>query len=305
MTNDSRERIDMQAQDYLASLGLPRGDLYDLPSSDRRFGDGDEFHIEIPSTEGPAAFAAVLDEAKKRNVRIHRISQGSGIWMLTDDELREMIEMGKANDVEVCLFVGPRASWDTGIQVSSPGGSIVAGSLRGADQLGFGIQEVIHACDLGLRSVLVSDLGQLSVLGKLKALGDLPSDLVLKVSASLPVANPATARLLEDIGATTLNLAVDLSLPALAAIRAAITLPIDLYIESSDDFGGVMRYYEIPEIVRIAAPVHLKFAVRNSAGVYPSGGHLQEHVEKLARERVRRAQLGLSMLDRAKIEQTI
>ena len=305
MTNDSRKRIDMQSQDYLANLGLPRGDLYDLPSSNQRFGDGDEFHIEIPSTEGPAAFAAVLDEAKKRHVRIHRISQGSGIWMLTDDELRQMVEMGEANNVEVCLFVGPRASWDTGIQVSSPGGSIVAGSLRGADQLGFGIQEVIHACDLGLRSVLVSDLGQLSVLGKLKALGDLPTDLVLKVSASLPVANPATARLLEDIGATTLNLAVDLALPALAAIRAAITLPIDLYIESSDDFGGVMRYYEIPEIVRITAPVHLKFAVRNSAGVYPSGGHLQEHVERLARERVRRAQLGLSMLDRAKVEQTI
>jgi hypothetical protein len=305
MTNDSRERIDMQSQDYLANLGLPRGDLYDLPSSNQRFGDGDEFHIEIPSTEGPAAFAAVLDEAKKRHVRIHRISQGSGIWMLTDDELRQMVEMGEANNVEVCLFVGPRASWDTGIQVSSPGGSVVAGSLRGADQLGFGIQEVIHACDLGLRSVLVSDLGQLSVLGKLKALGDLPTDLVLKVSASLPVANPATARLLEDIGATTLNLAVDLALPALAAIRAAITLPIDLYIESSDDFGGVMRYYEIPEIVRITAPVHLKFAVRNSAGVYPSGGHLQEHVERLARERVRRAQLGLSMLDRAKVEQTI
>ena len=289
----------MKAQQYLEELGLPGGDLYSLPSSELRFGDGGAFHIEIPSTEGPAALEAVIDEAAKRNVRVHRVSQGSGIWMLTDEEIVRMVELGRIHDIEICLFVGPRAGWDTGIQSSTPGGKVLAGSLRGADQLAYGIEEVVHACELGLRSVLVSDLGQLSVLGRLKAKGDLPSDLVLKVSASLPVANPAGARLLEDLGASTLNVAVDLSLPSLAAIRAAVAIPLDLYIESSDDFGGVMRYYEIPEIVRVAAPVHLKFAVRNSPGVYPSGGHLQPLVEAVARERVRRAALGLAMLDRA------
>jgi len=295
----------MEAQTHLAGLGLPIGDLYELPSSTIRFEDGAQFHIEIPSTEGPAAFVAVLDEAGKRGVRVHRVSQGSGIWMLTDGEIEEMVELGRVNEVEVCLFVGPRAGWDLGVQASSPGGSAIAGSLRGGDQLAYGIQDVVHACSLGLRSVLVSDLGLLSVLGQLKSKGDLPADLVLKVSASLPVGNPATARLLEDLGATTLNLAVDLSLPSLAAIRSAVTIPIDLYIESSDDFGGGMRYYETPEIVRITSPVHLKFAVRNSSGVYPSGGHLQDQVERLARERVRRADLGLSMLERSRIEQLL
>lgn len=289
----------MKAQQYLEELGLPGGDLYSLPSSELRFGDGAAFHIEIPSTEGPAALEAVIDEAVIRNVRVHRVSQGSGIWMLTDEEIVRMVELGRIHDIEICLFVGPRAGWDTGIQSSTPGGKVLAGSLRGADQLAYGIEEVVHACELGLRSVLVSDLGQLSVLGRLKAKGDLPSDLVLKVSASLPVANPAGARLLEDLGASTLNVAVDLSLPSLAAIRSAVAIPLDLYIESSDDFGGVMRYYEIPEIVRVAAPVHLKFAVRNSPGVYPSGGHLQPLVEAVARERVRRAALGLAMLERA------
>ena len=288
----------MKSQSYLEGLGLPGRDLYDLPSSSLRFPDGEAFHLEIPSTEGPDSFEAVLDEARKHNIRVHRVSQGSGIWMLTDEEIQRMVAIGAANDVEVCLFVGPRAGWDTGRQATTPGGQILSGSLRGADQLSYGLEDVIHGCDLGVRSILVADLGQLYVIGKLKEKGDLPSDLIVKVSASLPVANPAAARLYEDLGATTLNLAVDLSLPALAAIRAAVTLPVDLYIESSDDFGGIMRYYEIPEIVRVAAPVHLKFAVRNSPGVYPSGGHLQTQVELLSRERVRRAALGLALLDR-------
>ena len=288
----------MKSQSYLEGLGLPGRDLYDLPSSSLRFPDGEAFHLEIPSTEGPDSFEAVLDEARKHNIRVHRVSQGSGIWMLTDEEIQRMVAIGAANDVEVCLFVGPRAGWDTGRQATTPGGQILSGSLRGADQLSYGLEDVIHGCDLGVRSILVADLGQLYVIGKLKEKVDLPSDLIVKVSASLPVANPAAARLYEDLGATTLNLAVDLSLPALAAIRAAVTLPVDLYIESSDDFGGIMRYYEIPEIVRVAAPVHLKFAVRNSPGVYPSGGHLQSQVELLSRERVRRAALGLALLDR-------
>lgn len=292
----------MKSQQYLTSLGLPGGDDYTLPTSATRFPDGSAFHVEIPSVEGPAAMEAVIDEAATRDVPVHRISQGSGIWMLTDEEILRMVELGRAHDIEVCLFVGPRAGWDTGAQAGSPGGAIVSGSLRGADQLAYGIQEVVRGCELGLRSVLVSDLGQLAVLGKLKSRGDLPSDLVLKVSASLPVSNPAGAQLLEELGASSLNVAVDLSLPTLAAIRAAVSIPLDLYIESSDDFGGMMRYYEIPEIVRIAAPVHLKFAVRNSPSLYPVGGHLAGVLEATARERVRRAALGLGMLRRADAE---
>ncbi|MFK4788364.1 hypothetical protein [Microbacterium sp. ZW T5_56] len=292
----------MKAQQYLTSLGLPGGDDFSLPTSTLRFADGTPFHIEIPSVEGPRAMEAVIDEAAQRGLTVHRVSQGSGIWMLTDEEIIRMVDLGRAHDIEVCLFVGPRAGWDTGAQASSPGGSVVAGSLRGGDQLAYGIQEVVRGCELGLRSVLVADLGQLAVLGKLKRRGDLPSDLVLKVSASLPVSNPAGAQLLEELGATSLNVAVDLSLPTLAAIRSAVSIPLDLYIESSDDFGGVMRYYEIPEIVRVAAPVHLKFAVRNSPSLYPMAGHLAEVLDATARERVRRASLGLGVLARTLAE---
>jgi hypothetical protein len=72
-----------------------------------------------------------------------------------------------------------------------------------------------------------------------------------------------------------------------------VTIPVDVYIEAADDFGGVVRYYDIPDIVRVAAPVYLKFTVRNAPGSYPSGGHLRETVLALSRERVRRAEIGL------------
>jgi hypothetical protein len=200
--------------------------------------------------------------------------------------------------VEVCLFVGPRANWDTGVQAASAAGRVLGASLRGADQLVYGIEDVRYACRLGVRSVLVADVGQLMILGKMKAAGDLPSDLVLKISVTLAAANPATARVLEDLGATSINLPVDLSLPQVAALRQAIDAAIDFYVESPDDFGGCVRHYEIPELVRVAAPIYLKFGLRNAPGIYPSGEHLQATVLALSRERVRRAALGLGILRR-------
>ena len=146
--------------------------------------------------------------------------------------------------------------------------------------------------------MLVADIGQLSILGRMKSAGDLPPDFVLKVSVTLAAANPASARVLEDLGATSINLPVDLSLPQIAAIRAAVDAPIDFYVEAPDDFGGTVRHYEIPELVRIAAPIYLKFGLRNAPGIYPAGQHLESAVLALSRERVRRAAIGLAILRR-------
>jgi hypothetical protein len=298
MTVGPDRRPMAEARRYLAGLGLPDRDLGELPTSARRFADGAQYRVEIPSVEGPAPFRAVLESAGERGLRVHRISQGSGMLLLTDDEIREMVALGREHAVEVCLFTGPRAAWDIGVQATAPAGRVVAGSLRGADQLVYALEDVRRGCELGVRSILVADTGQLWVLGRLKRSGDLPEDLILKVSISLPVTNPATARLLQDLGATTLNLPIDLSLAQIAAIRQAVELPLDVYVEGADDFGGAVRYYEAPELVRVAAPVHLKFTVRNAPGLYPSGEHLAGLAVASARERVRRAAIGIALLRR-------
>jgi hypothetical protein len=282
----------------LSRQGLPWADADGLPESEGRFADGQRWHIEIPSVEGPAAMAAVLEQAKTMNLDIHRISQGSGIFMLTVDELKEMIDLGVNSETEVCLFVGPRASWDIGRQPVSSSGAVAGPTLRGTDQLRYALEDVLHAVKHGLGSILVGDIGLLAVLGKAKHLGDLPSDLIIKTSVGMPCTNAATAAVLVELGATTLNLGTDLSLGQIASIRSSVDAPLDVYVEAPDDFGGAVRFYEIPDLVRVAAPIHIKFAARNSPGLYPSGLHMENMVLNTARERVRRARLGVDILNR-------
>lgn len=286
----------------LDKQGVASADSDGLPESTKRFADGARWKIEIPSVEGPRAMNIVVEEAAQYGMTVHRISQGSGIMLQTDAEIREMVELGRSKGIEVCLFIGPRASWDIGKAASTPGGATAQASLRGADQVRFAVEDVIHAAGLGVRSVLVGDVGLLAVLGRARADGDLPSDFILKTSVSLPCSNPATAKLYEDLGASTLNLTTDLSLEQIAAIRSQVDIPVDVYVEAADEFGSAVRHYEVPDLVRVAAPIHLKFTVRNAPGIYPSGQHLQTLVEATARERVRRAFIGTSMLTRYGLE---
>lgn len=282
----------------LHQQGLPSSDADSLPESHSRFDDGRSWRLEIPSVEGPGAMRAVLDEAKNRGIGVDRVSQGSGIFMLSQSEIADMLDQGKATETEVCLFVGPRASWDVGKQPVSSSGAVAAPTLRGADQVRYALEDVRHAVGRGLRSILVGDVGLLAVIGRAKKDGDLPSELVVKTSVALPCTNPATARVLEDLGATSINLGTDLSLGQIAAIRQAIDVPVDVYCEAPDDFGGAVRHYEVIDMVRVAAPIYIKFTVRNAPGIYPSGLHLENTVLATARERVRRASLAIDLLQR-------
>lgn len=288
----------MRAHELLTGLGLPGRDLYDLPGSGKRFPDGAEYRVEIPSVEGPRVLEAVLDEAERREVQLHRVSQGSGIMLLTDAEILEMCAMAREAGLELSLFVGPRASWETGAGVTSGAGKVLGAQHRGQDQLAYALEDVLRGVSLGLRGVLVADAGLLWVLRDLKGRGELPEDLVVKVSVQLAAANAAAVRAMEDLGAGTYNTPTDLSLAQLAAIRAVTDLPLDVYVEVPDDFGGFVRHYEIPDLVRVASPVFVKFGLRNAPNIYPSGTHLEATAVALGRERVRRAEIGLSMLDR-------
>ncbi|MFN8942415.1 MAG: U32 family peptidase [Acidobacteriota bacterium] len=287
-----------EARQILAHQGLPDGDPAAAPSSAKRFADGKQWKIEIPSTEGPRALAVVIEEAARRRVPVDRISQGSGIMLLTDDEILEMVRLGEENRIEVNLFVGPRATFDVGAQVFSPAGRTLGLSLRGADQLAFAMEDVLRAVRLGIRSILVSDIGNLMVMGNAKKRGDLPADLIIKTSVMMAPCNPASARLLEDLGATTINIPSDLSIPQIAAIRSAIDAPIDFYVEAPDNIGGFLRYYEIPELIRVAAPIYLKFGLRNSPDIYPCGTHIENTAIALTRERMRRAEMAMGFISR-------
>lgn len=286
-------------QELLAGLGLPTSDGHGLPPSASRFPDGGQYRVEIPSVEGPRCLDAVLEEARRWDVPVARVSQGSGVGLLTDGEIKEMVSLAGAADIELSLFARPCAGWDASAMARTPGGSFLAPSARGQDQFVAVIDEIRRAADLGVRSVLVSDLGVLSVFGQLRASGCLPADMQAKVSVTLPAANPASAKVLERLGASTINLPTDLTLAQISAIRSTVDVPLDVYVESPDNLGGFVRHYELPRLITIAAPVYAKFGLRNAPDVYPAGGHLDATTVELSRERVRRARVGLDLLARS------
>ena len=258
-----------------------------LPDSEARFADDLRYRFEIPSCEGPRVFEAVLDEARKRGVAVRRISQGSGVMMLSDTELGEMAHLGASEGVEVSLFVGPRAGWEVGALAHVS--DMPFGAIRGSDGLAACAAEARRAAEHGIRGLLVADLGLLAVFSEMRESEDLPREMSFKISAMMPVSNPATARALDRLGAGTLNVVSDIPLPHVSEIRAATNLPIDLYVESPDDMGGLVRLYDVPELVRIAAPVYVKLGLRNAPVIYPSGAQLGETPADMGRERVRRA----------------
>jgi hypothetical protein len=237
---------------------------------------------------------AVLDEAERRSVPVRRVSQWSGVMMLTDGEIRELASLGAAAGVEISLFLGPRGAWDTGGQALVTSGA--GGTARGDAGVDACVAEVERGVALGIRSFLVADLGVLATLGRMRLYGRFPENLVLKTSVLLPCANPATAQALAELGASTINVATDLSPQELGELRAACSAPLDVYVEVPDDQGGFVRFYDVPEIVRLAAPVYVKLGLRNAPNIYPSGLHLEDLAVKLGRERVRRAELVLRLL---------
>lgn len=286
-------------RDFLDSIGLPPGDLHALPDSEKRFPDGAQYRIEIPSTEGPRCLEAVLEEAARLDVTIHRVSQGTGVFLQTDAELDEVAAAAAQARVEVSLFARPNAAWGVSAAARSPAGGIFAPTAHGQEQVVAALDDAVRAAEHGFRSVLIADVGVLAAFGEARTAGLLPGDMQAKVSVMLPAANPAAARVLERLGADTINVPTDLSLAQLAAIRAAVDVPLDVYVEAPDNVGGFVRHHEIPELIRVASPVYVKFGLRNAPDVYPAGSHLESTTVALSRERVRRARLGMELLARS------
>ena len=281
----------------LERAGLAPADALAV-ASPLRFPDGAHFRIEIPSVESPRVLEAVVAAAHAHDIVVNRVSQGSGAMLLREIELRDMAALGAEAGIEVSLFVGPRESYGVGAHARSSDGAAQGGQLRGTRQLAYAIEDVLRAVENGIRSFLVPDYGLLALLTDMQAAGELPASCVWKISVAMAPSNPAALRTLERMGASTANIPSDVSVAELAELRAAVSLPIDLYVESPDGLGGVVRGYEVAELVAVGAPLYAKFGLRNSRMLYPCGDHLVDEAVAIAREKVRRAAVGLEWLER-------
>ncbi|WP_069811581.1 hypothetical protein [Streptomyces sp. TP-A0874] len=281
----------------LALLGLPVPVDDPAEASRHTFPDGGRWRTEVPSVEGPEVLAAVLDEAARLSVPVHRVSQGSGVWMLTDQEVSEMVAGCAEHGVELCLFTGPRGSWDIGAATRTTSGG--AGlRARGQAALAGCVEDALRAAELGVRCLLVADEGVLWVLHRLRERGGLPPDLTFKVSALVGPVNAVSYTLWEQLGADSINIPSDLTLEHLTEIRRLSRAPMDFYLEAPDDLGGYVRMYDAAELIRRGAPIYLKFGLSRAPGLYPYGEQLREVALRSARERVRRGRLVLDLLAR-------
>jgi hypothetical protein len=87
-------------------------------------------------------------------------------------------------------------------------------------------------------------------------------------------------------------------LSQLSTMRAAVTAPLDIYVEVPDGFGGYIRTFEVPEMIRVASPVYVKMGLRNAPDIYPHGEQLRSVALAMSRERVHRARLVLDAIQR-------
>ena len=247
-----------ETREFLKSIGMPEGDAYDLPTSEKRFHDGGQYRFEVPGIQSPKVMEALLDEMDKYQISLHRVTQTKGIMMLTDNEIMEMVKLAKDYGTDLILAIGPRATTDTSASVNTPEGVRMGYRLRGQEQIVRAVEDVKRAAAFGCRSFLVYDEGCLWLLNEMRKAGEIPADCHFKISAHAGHGNPCSAKLLESIGANSINPVRDIQLQMLAAIRQAIDIPIDIHTENPKSTGGFIRHYEVPEMIRIAAPIYLK-----------------------------------------------
>ena len=135
---------------FLESIGMPGGDLYDLPTSEKRFPDGGQYRFEVPGIQGPAPMKALLEALDEFNIQIHRVTQTKGIMFLTDDEIKKMVEYAEKWKVQLVLACGPRATTDTSASVKTEEGQRMGYRLRGQEQIVRGIEEIKRAAGFGV-----------------------------------------------------------------------------------------------------------------------------------------------------------
>lgn len=254
-------KIYQESREFLIKLGLPPGDLHDHPTSNLRFPDGAQFRIEVPTVNSADALETLVRIVQaETGVKINRIDQTQGIMRFSEKEHQTYLDVGRENGIEMYFALGPRGIYDTGAQkmINSVWGHACALRTRGMDQVIYAMEDMKRIVRMGGRGLLISDEGMLYIAHQMREHGELPADVKLMASAHMGHNNPASYRVLESLGADTIASQRDLDFGQMAALRAAVKIPIHVHIDNPQATGGFMRMYDAPEMIRICAPVYLK-----------------------------------------------
>ncbi len=248
---------------YLETMGLPSQDNYSLPTSDKTFVDGAHFRIEeLPTTVED--YEKMFASCEKHGFVVNKITDTRGIMFDTDKQILRKLELARQHGTEVMM--GPGAGerpFDISQQAVLE--EIVAGKIRGMDQVVYTIRDMLRAAELGCRGFLMYDEGILPIALKMRTDGKLPPETKFKISANVSIANASAIRFWFNIlgPQDSINPVRDLTLPMMSAMRKVTDNPLDIHIFWSSTLARTM---DAPEIVRVASPVYFKNA-RGGTGV--------------------------------------
>ena len=249
----------MKVRQMMEKVGIPGTDQYERIPSKKNFPDGAHFRVEVSGVETAGILRATIDEGKKLGIPLHRvIALVRGATLATREELKELAKVAEDNGVEVIIFPGPRPTWYSGRFVATQVGAFAGMRLRGSENISHYLADLMRCLEIGFRGFLVWDEGVLWMLNEMKKNGDIPKDVIFKISIFAGQANPAGAKLMESLGAGTLNPVADVSIDVLGAMRKVINIPMDVHIQFFDSAGGMNRMYETPDIAYVGSPVYFK-----------------------------------------------
>ncbi len=294
------ENIFENIEKFMERHGIPGRDLYSLPTSEKTFPDGANFRMEIAGVERASTMEALIDETKKRDITIHRVIATVGGSTYCDfQELKDMAQMAFEEGMEVIMTVGHRKGWDPGAkEAASTEGMMQGFRLRGSDNIRNWIADMMRCIEAGFRGFLVYDEGILFIVNKMREEGFIPKETLFKFSVFGGYCSPAGAKVIESMGANTMNPSSDVSLPIIASIRKAVNMPLDIYLIVVDSFGGMFRAYEAPEIARIGSPCYFKLEPGTSeADIYKPWVAEAWHQE-FVRQKVKIAAIIKEIMDR-------
>jgi hypothetical protein len=286
-------------KEAIRNLGYPDGDRYDLPSSAKTFPDGAHYRIEISGIERLANLQAMVDESEKRGVPVHRlIAMVGGPAQIPFEEIRDMAQLAAEKKYEVMVNVSTVRGWDNGRFPATEEGIWAGLTVRGMDGAYWLLKDMERLIEAGMRGFLLFDQGMMRLVRDLKAAGVFPPDIKIKASVVAGCGTPMLARLLRDNGADTINPVADITLPQLAAMRQVLNIPLDVYMTIVDSMGGMHRYHEAAELVRVGAPLYFKFEPGRKEGEIYKEWTDVEYQNFLCREKIKQAQCTIEWIER-------
>lgn len=286
-----------RARQWLQDNGLPHSDEIPLEASGQEFADGGHYGVEVPVVNNFKVLEMTLRMLREEGLPVTRFNETLGAFLLSDAEVKDMLDLCRESGVGMVFALGPRPEYDRKAAFYRGGfGASQGRRINNNDAIAQSAEEALRLTEMGCRGLISYDLGVIRMLSDMRRAGVLPADLIIKSSSHCIVSNPLTALVYHENGTDSVTTMHDLGLAVLQEMRkAAPHLTIDLPTDVYGSKGGFIRFYEVPELVQICSPMMLKIGASAQS-------HPHDPVnENTIRQRVQRVALCLEYLNKSGI----